>query len=255
MEEKKPFLTQAEKERYNRQIILPGWGEEGQRKLRKTTVFIAGAGGLGSAVALYLAAAGIGSIRICDSGRVEHSNLNRQILHTSDAVGEKKTDSAVRAVSQLNSHIQIEPLFGNIEKGTLSSLVGDANILIDCLDNFPARSILNEYAVGMRLPLIHAGVYGFSGQATFIHSPETPCLKCIFPETPQPAVLPVVGTASGILGCIEAQEALKYLIGKGRLLKNRLLIWDGDGSSFEEIHVEKNPECEVCGTPDAKSSV
>ncbi len=254
MEEKIPFLTQAEKERYNRQMILPGWGEEGQRKLRTTEVFIAGAGGLGSAAALYLAAAGIGSIRICDSGKVEHSNLNRQILYTGDAVGEKKADFAVRAVSQLNPHVQIEPLFGSIEPGTISSLVGEAKIIIDCLDNFPARCILNEYAVGMRLPLIHAGVYGFSGQATFIHSPETPCLKCIFPETPQPAALPVVGTAAGILGCVEAQEALKYLIGKGRLLKNRLLIWDGDGSSFEEIHVEKNPECEVCGTPEAKGS-
>jgi adenylyltransferase/sulfurtransferase len=254
MGEKNRFLTQDEKKRYHRQITLPGWGEEGQRKLRKTTVFIAGAGGLGSAVAMYLSAAGIGSIRICDSGKVEHSNLNRQILHSSDAVGEKKTDSAVRAISRLNPHVEVEPLYKSISADTVTSLVGDATILIDCLDNFSSRYILNAHAVRMQIPLIHAGVYGFSGQATFIHSPETPCFRCIFPETPQHADLPVVGTTTGILGCIEAQEALKYLTGKGRLLKSRLLIWDGDGSSFEEIHVEKNPECEVCGKTSAHGS-
>jgi molybdopterin/thiamine biosynthesis adenylyltransferase len=244
------LLTEVEKTRYNRQIILPGWGEEGQRKIKQATVFIAGAGGLGSPVAIYLAAAGIGCLRICDCGEPELSNLNRQILHTDKDIGKKKVHSAKETLSKINPHVHIISLPEKIERENISQLVADSQIMIDCLDNFETRYILNEYAVKTGLPFLHAGVYGMSGQMTFIHSPETPCLQCIFPQMPSPEIFPVVGATPGVIGSLEALEALKYLVGQGTCLKKRLLIWEGDIGRFEEIAVEKNPACPVCGKKD-----
>lgn len=156
-------LTDAEKERYNRQIILSDWGEEGQQRLKQATVFIAGAGGLGSPVALYLAAAGVGCLRMCDFGEPELSNLNRQILHTDEDIGKKKVFSAQETLSKINPHVDIVALPEKIDRENIAQLVSDSQILIDCLDNFETRFILNEYAVKTGLPFIHAGVYGMSG--------------------------------------------------------------------------------------------
>ena len=242
-------LSEVEKERYNRQIILPDWGEEGQQKLKQATVFIAGAGGLGSPVAIYLAAAGVGCLRICDFGEPELSNLNRQILHTDADIGKKKVHSAQETLSKMNPHVHIVALPEKIERKNIAQLVSDADIMIDCLDNFDTRYILNEYAVETGLPFVHAGVYGMSGQMTFIHSPETPCLSCIFPESSPSEIFPVVGATPGVIGSLEALEALKYLIGKEEwCLKRKLLIWEGDLGSFEQITIEKSPSCPVCGT-------
>jgi adenylyltransferase/sulfurtransferase len=240
-------LTESEKQRYNRQIILPDWGEAGQQKLKKATVFIAGAGGLGSPVALYLTAAGIGCIRICDAGSVELSNLNRQIIYEEADIGASKSLSAKNSLEMLNHNVKVVPVSEEIKKSNVSRLIGKVDLIIDCLDNFAARYILNEFAVKRRLPFIHAGVYGMSGQITFIHPPLTPCLKCIFPEAPPPDTLPIVGAAPGMIGCIEAQEALKYITGIGALLMNKLLLWDGNGALFEEFQIEKDPSCPVCG--------
>jgi len=169
-------LTNEEKTRYNRQIILPGWGEEGQKKLKQATVFIAGAGGLGSPVSIYLAAAGVGRLRICDFGEPELSNLNRQVLYTEEDIGKNKSLSAKETIAKINPQVKVENLSDKIEKGNVSQLVGNAQIIVDCMDNFPTRHILNEHAVKAGLPFIHAGVFGMSGQITFIHAPETPCL-------------------------------------------------------------------------------
>jgi molybdopterin/thiamine biosynthesis adenylyltransferase len=242
-------LTAQERERYDRQIILPGWGEEAQGALKGSTVFIAGAGGLGSAVALYLAAAGIGILRICDHGEVELSNLNRQILHGDKDVGRKKVHSAGDSITRVNPEVKTVLLDRTLNDHDIAELVADALILVDCLDNFETRFVLNRFAAGRGLPMVHAGVYGMAGQITFLHSPHTPCLQCIFPEAPPPEVFPIVGATAAVVGSLEAMETLKFLTGTGTLLKNRLLVWEGDLMTFDEIAVQKSSSCPVCGKP------
>jgi adenylyltransferase/sulfurtransferase len=241
-------LTPGEKQRYNRQMILPSWGETAQGILKNSCVFIAGAGGLGSPVALYLAAAGVGALRVCDSEEVELSNLNRQILHGDDRIGERKALSADRTLKAVNPLVEIIPLTENIEPDNIGSLVGDARLMIDCLDNFQTRYILNEYAVKTGTALVHAGVNGLCGQIAFIHPPQTACLACLVPEGPPPEIFPILGATAGVLGCLEAMEALKYLTGTGELLKGRLLFCDGEAMQFQEVSFDKDPECRVCGS-------
>jgi adenylyltransferase/sulfurtransferase len=240
-------LTEAEYQRYHRQIILPSWGVEGQSKVKEAVVFIAGAGGLGSPVAIYLAAAGVGRIRICDYSEPELSNLNRQILHTDQDIGKNKAISAQEMLREVNPHVKVEPLPYRIERENIDELVGDAQIIIDCMDNFPTRHILNECAVRRRMPFIHGGVIGMCGQITFIHTPETPCLNCIFPSSPPREVFPIVGATPGVIGTLEALEALKYITGIGETLKGRLLVWDGEKMEFQQITIKKYPNCPVCG--------
>lgn len=240
-------LTPDDKERFKRQIILPGWGEDGQKKVKQATVFIAGAGGLGSPVAIYLAAAGVGTLRICDCGEPELSNLNRQVLHSDDDIGTNKALSARETIATVNPHVTVEALSAKIVKENLADLVGDASIILDCMDNFPTRHVLNEYACTNRLPFVHAGVFGMSGQLTFIHPPETACLYCIFPGSPPSEIFPIVGATAGVIGTLEVLETLKYLTGKGTLLKNRMLFWDGEQMHFHEITLQKDPRCTVCG--------
>jgi len=244
------MLTDEDKTRYHRQIIFSGWGEEGQKKVKQATVFIAGAGGLGCPVSIYLATAGVGRLRICDHGEPELSNLNRQVLHTDQDIGKNKALSAKETIAKINPRVKVENLSDKIEKENVAPLVDDAQIIIDCMDNFPTRHILNEYAVKTGLPFIHAGVFGMSGQITFIHTPETPCLYCVFPGSPPPEVFPIVGATAGVMGTLEALEVLKYLTGKGSLLKNRMLFWDGELMTFQEIALQKDPKCIVCGKKD-----
>jgi molybdopterin/thiamine biosynthesis adenylyltransferase len=241
-------LTPEEKQRYHRQLILPSWGEEAQSALKESCVFIAGAGGLGSPVALYLAAAGVGSLRICDSGEVELSNLNRQILHGEDRIGANKALSAVKMLRAINPAVQVVPLADTITGDNVESLIGEAGLIIDCLDNFQTRYILNDHAVKSSLPLVHAGVNGFCGQITFIHPPRTACLACLLPEAPPLEIAPILGATAGTLGCLEALEALKYLTGTGELLKGRLLFFDGETMQVQEVGFDKDPECRVCGS-------
>jgi len=240
-------LSDDDKERFQRQIILPGWGEDGQEKVKQATVFIAGAGGLGSPVSIYLAAAGVGRLRICDCGEPELSNLNRQVLHSDADIGKNKALSAQETLANINPHVTVEALPEKIVKETVADLVGDAQIIVDCMDNFPTRHILNEYAYTKGLPFLHAGVFGMSGQLTFIHTPDTPCLYCVFPGSPPPEIFPIVGATAGVIGTMEVLETLKYLTGKGSLVKNRMLFWDGELMNFHEIAVQKDPNCIVCG--------
>jgi adenylyltransferase/sulfurtransferase len=239
-------LTDEERERYHRQIIFSGWGEEGQGKIKQATVFIAGAGGLGSPVAIYLAAAGVGRLKICDFGEPELSNLNRQVLHTDKDIGKNKALSAKEILAEINPHVIVENLSDKIERENIAQLTGDSQIIVDCMDNFPTRHILNEHAVKMGIPFVHAGVSGMSGQLTFIHTPETPCLYCTFPGSPPSELFPIVGATAGVIGTLEALEVLKYLTGKGRLLKNRMLFWDGELMNFHEIALQKDTNCDIC---------
>jgi molybdopterin/thiamine biosynthesis adenylyltransferase len=241
------ILSPRELERYHRQLILPGWGAAAQDRLRRAVVFIAGAGGLGSPVAQYLAAAGVGILRICDAGRVELSNLNRQLLHADRDLNHPKMRSAARTVRRINPHVRVVPLQTVIEADSVEALVGDAQLIVDCLDNFPTRQVLNAHAVRRALPMIHAGVTGYCGQITFLHPPATACLACIVPESPPTSVFPILGATAGLLGCLQALEALKYLSGGGPLLTGRLLFCDGSAMQFQEVAVERDPRCPVCG--------
>ena len=242
-------LNERERERYGRQMLLPGWGEAAQEKLRKAVVFIAGAGGLGCPAALYLAAAGVGTLRICDCEDVELSNLNRQLLYSGEDVGGLKVTAAARSLARLNPHVEVVPLHARISDDSIAELAADAVLMIDCLDNFETRFVLNRFAVRRGLPLIHAGVTGLSGQITFIHPPETGCLACLVPEAPAAAGLfPILGATAGVLGTLQAMEALKYLAGSGTVLTNRLLFYDGERMDFQEVALERDPRCQVCGT-------
>ena len=246
-------LTESEKIRYTRQMIFPGWGEEAQSKLKKSKVFVAGAGGLGSPVSIYLAVAGIGTIKICDFGDPELSNLNRQILHDDTRIGKNKAISAKQTLESLNPDTTIEALPDKITEETVEDLVGQSDLIVDCMDNFDTRHVLNRYAVGKNIPMIHAGVFGMQGQLTFIKTPETPCLWCIQPGSPPSVVFPIVGATAGVIGCIEALEAIKYLSGVGTNLLGSLLIWDGAKMEFTHLPQQKLPDCPVCGGEDMKS--
>jgi molybdopterin/thiamine biosynthesis adenylyltransferase len=241
------MLTHDEKTRYARQLIIEGWDEEAQARLKESTVFIAGAGGLGSPVAYYLAAAGVGRIRLCDDGSVEKSNLNRQILYGERDIGRPKPDAAAAVLENTNPHTVVVPLPMRIEEDSVATLSGDADVLVDCLDNFETRLVLNGHAVRAGVPLVHAGVSGLTGQVTFLDPPRTPCLACIFPDPPSAAgAIPVAGITPGLIGVIEAHETIKHLTGIGDVMRNRLLIWEGESGSFDEVTLARDPACPVC---------
>lgn len=241
------MLKSKELERYNRQLRI--FGEEGQEKLKKAKVFIAGAGGLGSPISIYLAVAGVGRIRIVDNDRVELSNLNRQILHWDRDIGKRKAESAEEKLKEINPDIEAEALSETIGEDNVFELVNGADLIIDAMDNFPTRYLLNRTAIARNIPFFHGAIYGFEGQVTTIIPGKTACLRCIFPEAPRPETFPVIGVTPGIIGLIQATEVIKYITGIGELLSGRLLLWDGLNSSFEEIAVERNPDCADCGKP------
>ena len=240
-------LSPEERQRYTRQMMIPNWGEEAQRRLKASQVFIAGAGGLGSPVSFNLAVAGIGRISICDFDSPELSNLNRQFLHDDSRIGVNKAESAKRTLTRLNPHVRIDAITEKIDEANVDRLVGDSNLILDCMDNYPTRFTLNASAVRKGIPLVHGSIWGFEARVTFLHSPATPCLACIFKAAPPKEVFPVLGATPGITGTIQAMEAIKYLAGVGSLLKGRLLCCDFLEMKFFEVKVRKDPSCPVCG--------
>lgn len=239
------MITHKDLIRYDRQIKL--FGVDGQEKLKDAKIFIAGAGGLGSPISIYLAAAGIGRIVLVDNDVVELSNLNRQILYWEKDVGKSKALSAKEKLREMNSDISIEAIPETLDEDNASSLVEDADLIIDAMDNFDTRYLLNKIALVKNIPFIHGAIYGFHGQATTILPGETACLRCIFAMAPPPATFPVVGVTPGVIGLIQATEAIKYLTGLGELLANKLLLWDGLKLSMETIDVERDQACIDCG--------
>jgi adenylyltransferase/sulfurtransferase len=239
------MFSERELERYRRQMML--FGEDGQERLKKANIFIAGAGGLGSPVSIYLAVAGVGMITIIDMDVVEETNLNRQILHYDRDIGRKKTASAEEKLRELNPDIIIKTIDVKIDASNAKKLVGNADGIVDAMDNYQTRYQLNEVAIVKKIPFFHGGIRGFYGQATTIIPGTTPCLKCIFPNPPPREEFPVIGATAGIIGTIQSNEVIKYLTGTGDLLTNRLFIWDGMQSHAEEIRIERNPSCEACG--------
>lgn len=241
------MLTEKERDLYARQLGITSWGIDAQEKLKNARVFVAGTGGLGSPVLLYLAAAGVGSLTVCDSDAVDISNLNRQVLHTFARIGENKVESAQKSIEERNPFITIRALKERITGDNAGTLIEGCDLIIDCLDNFESRYIINRVSVKKRIPMIHAGVSGFGGQLTFLQPPETPCLACFMDMKDKKGVTYIAGATAGVIGSLQAVEAIKYLAGFGPSLKNRVLFWDGISMKFEQIIVKRNTRCVVCG--------
>lgn len=241
------MLSKEELKRYQRQLILSRFGEEGQEKLKQAKVLVVGAGGLGGPVSYYLAAAGVGHLVVCDSDVVDLSNLNRQILHTSSDIGKPKSDSAWRSLSALNPEINIECHPIRVDASNVEELAQGVSIIVDCLDNIHSRFVLNEFSVRTGTPIMHAGIDAWSAQLTLIAPPETPCIRCLFGaarDTDEPK--PVLGAMAGVVGAIQALETLKFLVGAPSL-KNQLLHINGFETEFLKFDIQKNDQCEVCG--------
>ncbi|MDI6895948.1 HesA/MoeB/ThiF family protein [Methanocella conradii] len=239
-------LTDYDLVRYDRQIMLRGIGEEGQMKLKGTRVFVAGCGGLGSPVAYYLAAAGFGSLVLADMDIVDLSNLNRQILHWDSNIGEKKVKSAYEKLAQLNPEIEVNPLDMEINEFNVYEVTKGCDVIVDCLDNFEARYLLNRASLKHGIPFIHASIWGMEGRVTTFVPGKTPCLECIFPKAPPQEKFPVLGATAGVLGAIQVTEAAKVVLGIGEPLLSRLLVYDGEYMQFHEVRLERNPECPAC---------
>ncbi|MBN1687403.1 MAG: HesA/MoeB/ThiF family protein, partial [Spirochaetales bacterium] len=220
---------------------------EGQEKLKRAKIVIAGAGGLGSPISLYLAAAGIGTIRLIDHGSAELSNLNRQILHFTTDIERKKVDSAAEKLRKLNPEIQVETVDETISEANVAALVHGFDLIVDAMDNLPTRYTLNKAAIEERIPFFHGAVSGFEGRAMTIVPGKSACLQCIYHgAVTAGGKFPVIGTAPAVIGSIQATEVIKYIVGTGELLLNRLLVYDGLSSTFTEFEVTRDPECEHC---------
>ena len=239
------MLLHRERERYRRQVLIPGWEEAGQEALKSARVMVAGAGGLGSAVLTYLAVAGVGEIRIVDGDRVERSNLNRQVLHGDADVGRRKVDSARDRLLALNPEVGIQALGERITGENVADLVGGLPI-VDALDNLETRFLLNRAALRAGLPLFHGAVHGLEGRVTSLFPGETACMRCLYRQV-VPGEVPVAGVTPGIIGAVQAMEVLKYLLGLGDLLRNRLLICDGLAMRWSEVRLKRDPGCPACG--------
>lgn len=242
------MLTKNDLIRYSRQILYTGLGEEGQKKLKKSHVVVAGLGGLGTPACIYLVCAGIGHITLVDSDRVELSDLNRQILYCEEDIGEKKPFSAAQKLAKLNSSVDITALFRRITEDNVKDIVKGSHVVIDALDNLETRFMLNKACVVEGIPLIHGGVYGLFGEITTIIPWETPCLACILPEVRRRRdPFPVFGVTPALVAILQVTETIKLLAGFGYLLTGRMLYINGDTMDFTFNNLVKNPNCKVCG--------
>jgi adenylyltransferase/sulfurtransferase len=238
--------------RYSRQIILPQLGEEGQLKLLESRVLCVGAGGLGSPLALYLAAAGVGTLGIVDNDKADLSNLQRQILHNETVVGTSKVESARATLSRLNSGITIRTYDTRLDSSNVMEIFKDYDIIVDGTDNFPTRYLINDACVFLGLPNVHGSIFHFDGQCTVFNHGEGPCYRCLYPEPPPPELAPscaeagVLGAICGVVGTMQAVETLKLITGVGASLSGRLLSYDALHTSFRELKVRRDPSCPVC---------
>jgi len=242
-------LSSIELERYDRQIRIKGLGKNGQLKLKRARVMVVGAGGLGCPASLYLVAAGVGHVAVVDKETVELSNLNRQVLHWSDDVGRPKGVSVIEKLRQLNPEVTVEALQKVVTTDNARQLVKGFTVVVDALDNWRTRFLLNKACVKEKIPFVHAGVYSLYGQITTVLPGKGPCLQCILPKIPpEEEKFPVLGATAGTLGLLEALETVKIITGLGEPLVGRMLHFDGETMSFQEIKVERRRSCPVCGS-------
>lgn len=246
-------LSTAEKTRYNRHIILPQVGEEGQRKLKAASVVIVGTGGLGSPISMYLAAAGVGRIGLVDFDIVDTSNLQRQIVHSEQTLGQSKAASAAARLRTLNPHITIDTYPTPLTSQNALDILRPYDLILDGTDNFPTRYLLNDAAILLGKPLVYGSVYRFEGQASVFGMPDGPCYRCLVPQPPPPHLVPgcaeagVFGVLPGTIGTIQATEAIKIILGIGETLAGRLLVYDALDMAFDLITLPKRRDCPACG--------
>ncbi len=247
-------LSNEEIRRYSRHLIMPEFGMAGQRRVKEGSVLLIGAGGLGSPLALYLAAAGVGHIGLVDFDVVDESNLQRQIVHGTSTLGVRKTESARRRLKDLNPHIEVTTYEDQITSENAFDLLRPYDVIVDGTDNFPTRYLTNDAAVMLGKPNVYGSIFRFEGQATVFH-PQAggPCYRCLYPEPPPPGLVPscaeggVLGVLPGVIGTIQATEAIKLIAGIGETLVGRLMLYDALAMRFRELKLRRNPECPVCG--------
>ena len=239
-------LSQYDRVRYRRQIMIPGFGEKAQLRLKTATALVAGLGGLGSPLALYLAAAGVGRLRLVDKDEVELSNLNRQVLHWDEDVGKAKVISASEKIRRANPKTHVEEINLAIDDNNAFELSKNCEVILDATDNFKVRYALNAAAVVHRTPLIHGAVHGYEGRLANVIPGKTACLKCIYPQVPQHEASLVLGTTPGVIALLQATEAIKLLTGAGVVLKDEMILYDGETMHFDKVKVSRNRSCESC---------
>jgi molybdopterin/thiamine biosynthesis adenylyltransferase/rhodanese-related sulfurtransferase len=249
-------LTGDQRARYARHLTLHGVGEDGQRRLLEARVVVLGAGGLGSPAALYLAAAGVGTIGIVDDDVVDVSNLQRQILHHSGTIGLPKADSARDALTALNPDVEVEAHAERLTAANIVGLIDGYDVVVDGTDNFPTRYLVNDASLRLRIPVVHGSIFRFEGQATVFTPYSGPCYRCLFPSPPSPELAPscaeagVLGVLPGVIGSIQAAEAIKIVLGIGETLTGKLLSYDALDQSMRILRLERDPDCPACGNED-----
>jgi len=247
-------LDAQRRARYSRHLLIPEVGEEGQLKLLDSKVLLIGAGGLGSPASLYLAAAGVGRIGIVDADVVDESNLQRQIVHSTERLGEAKVDSAKRTIEALNSDVEVVTYKERLSSENIERILADGwDVIVDGADNFPTRYLVNDASVWHGVPVVHGSIYRFEGQVTVFKPHEGPCYRCLFPSPPPPELAPscaeggVLGVLPGVIGTLQANETLKLALGIGEPLVGRLLLFDALAAEFSELKLRRDPDCPVCG--------
>jgi sulfur-carrier protein adenylyltransferase/sulfurtransferase len=246
-------MTEAQAKRYSRHLLIPEVGEAGQFKLLDSRVLLIGAGGLGSPAAYYLAAAGVGTLGIIDADVVDESNLQRQILHNTQRIGQYKAESARETIEALNPDIKVVTYIERLDESNVRRIIADYDVILDGTDNFPTRYLLNDAAILENKPVVHGSVFRFEGQLTVFKPHEGPCYRCLYPEPPPPALAPscaeagVLGVLPGIIGLLQATETIKLLLGIGDPLVGRLMTYDALVGEFSELRLFRDPKCPACG--------
>jgi adenylyltransferase/sulfurtransferase len=246
-------LTNQEVARYGRHLIMPEVGVEGQEKLKAAKILMVGAGGLGSPAGLYLAASGIGELTIIDADVVDISNLQRQVLHDTSAVGVPKVESAKKRIHEINPHVKVNAIQDQLSNSNVRQLVRDHDIVVDGTDNFQTRYMVNDACIFEKKLNVYGSIFRFDGQSTVFCAEDGPCYRCLYPEPPPPGMVPscaeggVLGILPGTVGIIQATEAIKIILGKGEPLIGRLMLYDALAMKFRELKIRKDPSCPVCG--------